>query len=110
MRKHWPKLTLFLQQPGAPPDNNTCERVLKKAILHRKNSLFYRSQLGARVGEVFMSLIHPAELCEVAPFDYRVALLRNHQAVAATPAAWMPWSYQATLAALRPVAAPAPQL
>ncbi len=110
MRKHWPKLTLFLQQPGAPLDNNTCERALKKAILHRKNSLFYRSQLGARVGDVFMSLIHTAELCEVAPFDYLVALLRNHQSVAATPAAWMPWSYQATLAALRPVAVPAPQL
>jgi hypothetical protein len=37
---HWARLTLFLRQPGAPLDNNVCERVLNKAILHRKNSLF----------------------------------------------------------------------
>ena len=38
--RHWEKLTLFLRQPGAPLDNNICERALKKAILHRKNALF----------------------------------------------------------------------
>ncbi len=41
LRKHWEQLTLFLRQPGAPLDNNLVERALKKAILHRKNSLFY---------------------------------------------------------------------
>jgi transposase len=41
MLKHWDPLTLFLRQPGAPLDNNLCERALKKAILHRKNALFY---------------------------------------------------------------------
>jgi transposase len=40
--RHWTKLTLFLRQQGAPLDNNIAERVLKKAILHRKNALFYR--------------------------------------------------------------------
>ncbi len=35
MLRHWQKLTLFLRQPGAPLDNNICERALKKAILHR---------------------------------------------------------------------------
>jgi transposase len=33
--KHWDRLTLFLRVPGAPLDNNICERALKKAILHR---------------------------------------------------------------------------
>jgi len=36
MLKHWNELTLFLRQPGAPLDNNVCERALKKVILHRK--------------------------------------------------------------------------
>jgi hypothetical protein len=35
MRKHWERLTLFLREPGAPLDNNVCERALKRAILHR---------------------------------------------------------------------------
>ena len=29
--KRWEKLTLFLREPGAPLDNNICERALKKA-------------------------------------------------------------------------------
>lgn len=97
MRKHWPKLTRFLEEPGAPLDNNLCERALKKAILHRKNSLFYRTGNGARVGDVFMSLIHSTELSEGNPFDYLVALLRHHERVADDAAAWMPWNYRATL-------------
>ena len=40
LRNHWQKLTLFLEKPGVPLDNNIVERALKKAILHRKNSLF----------------------------------------------------------------------
>ncbi|MFC1707896.1 IS66 family transposase, partial [Planctomycetota bacterium] len=63
MLKHWEKLTLFLREPGAPLDNNICERILKKAILHRKAALFYKTENGARVGDIFMSLIHTAELC-----------------------------------------------
>ena len=97
MQKHWPKLTLFLREPGAPLDNNVCERALKKAILHRKNSLFYRSENGAHVGDIFMSLIHTVELHGGNPFDYLVALLRHHERVADEPSEWMPWIYRQTL-------------
>ena len=97
MTKHWPKLTLFLRVAGAPLDNNICERVLKKAILHRKNVLFYKTLNGARVGDLFMSLIHTAELCGANPFDYLVALQRHADAVADSPARWMPWNYAAAL-------------
>jgi len=100
MQKRWPELTLFLRVQGAPLDNNTCERALKKAILHRKNALFYRTLAGAHVGDVFMSLIHTAELNHIEPFDYLVALQRHATALAASPADWMPWNYQATLARL----------
>jgi transposase len=97
LRKHWPKLTLFLREPGAPLDNNVCERALKKAILHRKNSLFYRSENGAHVGDLFMSLIHTVELHDGNPFDYLVALLRHHERVADEPGEWMPWNYRQAL-------------
>ena len=75
-----------------------CERALKKAILHRKNALFYKTLNGARVGDIFMSLIHTAELNHVAPFEYLVSLLRHADAVRANPDEWMPWNYAATLA------------
>jgi transposase len=98
MQKRWSELTLFLRVEGAPLDNNTSERALKKAILHRKNALFYRTLAGAHVGDVFMSLIHTAELNHVAPFEYLVALQRNAADLAANPVAWMPWNYQVALA------------
>ena len=62
--KHWEKLTLFLRQAGAPLDNNICERALKKAIIHRKNSLFYKTANGARIGDMYMSLIRSCPICE----------------------------------------------
>ena len=46
--RHWRPLTLFLRQAGAPLDNNIVERALKRAVLHRKNSLFYRTLNGQR--------------------------------------------------------------
>ncbi len=100
MLDHWEPLTLFLRQAGAPLDNNICERALKKAILHRKNSYFYKTQNGAWVGDVFMSLIHTAELCRVSPLDYLLALARHPAQVRVSPADWMPWTYQETLARL----------
>jgi transposase len=96
--KHWNRLTLFLRQPGAPLDNNICERALKKSILHRKNSLFYKTRNGARIGDLFMSLIHTCELNDADPFDYLNQLQRHAEELKQTPSEWMPWNYRATLA------------
>jgi transposase len=97
MLEYWEQLTLFLHQPGAPLDNNVCEQALKKAILHRKNSYFYKTENGARVGDLFMSLIHTCELNGVNPLDYLTQLLKHAEELAAHPADWMPWNYRDTL-------------
>jgi len=94
---HWPELTLFLRQAGTPLDNNVVERALKKAVLHRKNSLFYKTQNGADVGDLFMSLIHTCELNGANAFDYLTELQRHAEELAKNPAAWTPWSYRNTL-------------
>jgi transposase len=95
---HWLALTLFLRESGAPLDNNLCERALKKAILNRKNALFYRSPNGAMVGDLFMSLIHTCELNGVNPFQYLTELQRHRADVKHAPADWMPWNFADTLA------------
>ena len=97
LRKHWEKLTLFLRVAGAPLDNNLCERALKKAILHRKNSLFYKTRNGAAVGDLYMSLLYTCQLCGANPFEYLTELQRHADEVAAAPAAWLPWNYRANL-------------
>ena len=97
LNSDWEKLTLFLRQAGAPLDNNVCERGLRKAILHRKNALFYKTQNGARVGDLFMSLIYTCQLNQANPFDYLTQLQRHADQVAASPGVWIPWNYRAAM-------------
>jgi hypothetical protein len=92
----WEKLTLFLRVRDAPLENNICERAMKMAIRHRRNSLFYRSERGARVGDIYMSLIYTAELHRENPFEYLTSLLAHERLVADGPSDWLPWSYRAT--------------
>jgi transposase IS66 family protein len=98
--------TLFLRQPGAPLDNNISERALKKTILHRKNALFYKTTNGARIGDLFMSLIHTCELCGANAFDYLTELQRHAADLARNPLEWLPWNYRETLARASPAAVP----
>jgi transposase len=92
--RHWEPLTLFLRKAGTPLDNNITERALKKAIRHRKNSLFFKTLTGARVGDTFMSLIHTCELSDADPFDYLTELLRHRDELKRAPQDWMPWNYR----------------
>jgi transposase len=105
----WGPLTLFLRVPGAPIDNNVCERILKMAIRLRNASLFYKSLRGANVGDLYMSLIFTAEMNGENSFEYLLALFENENHVAKTPSAWLPWAFRATLAA-RPAPQRAPPL
>jgi transposase len=59
--------------------------------------LFYKTENGAEVGDLFMSLIHTCELNEANPFDYLTELQKHSAEQAKHPAAWMPWNYRETL-------------
>lgn len=106
MLKRWEPLTLFLRVESAPLHNNICEQVLKRAVMHRKNSLFYRSFRGAYVGDALMSLIHTCGFADINPFEYLTALQLHESELSATPEQWMPWNHQDTLAALAPKTTP----
>lgn len=94
---HYKELTKFLHVPGVPLDNNICERALKKAILHRKNSLFYKNEHGAYIGDMFMSMIYTCNLNGIDAFDYLTQLQIHSSEVFKNPSEWLPWNYQATI-------------
>lgn len=100
MKNHWKRLTLFLHVAGAPLDSNVVERALKKAILHRKSALFFKTTRGAGVGDLFMSLVHTCELAGANPLDYLTELQKHAGKLAENPEAWMPWNYRETIAIL----------
>jgi len=110
MLNHWKKLTLFLHKAGAPLDNNICERALKKIILHRKNSYFFKTQNGADVADLYTSLVYTCELNGVNAFDYLTELERHAGELACHPAQWMPWNYRMTLVGLAPIPPPGADL
>jgi transposase len=95
--KRWESLTGFLTVPGAPLDNNAAERAVKMILRYRKNSLFYKNEHGARVGDVLTSLIETCRLAGINPLNYLTALMENRSAVFAEPTAWLPWNYRNTL-------------
>ena len=97
MMDRWEALTRFLVVPGAPLDNNVTERLLKTSILHRKNSLHYRTTRGAEVGDIFMSVIQTCVANGKNPFEYMVAVVKNQPAVKEDPGSWLPWNYEAAL-------------
>jgi transposase len=98
MQTHWETLTRFLQIAGAPLDNNLVERALKLFIRQRKNSLFYKSEHSAKIASVLTSLIVTCIYTGVNAIDYFVALQEHRAEVFADPSAWLPWTYQASLA------------
>ena len=97
MLKRWERFTGFLRIAGAPLDNNIVERALKVAIRSRKNSLFYKNEYSAFVGNMFTSLIHTCVLNNKNPVEYLVALQKNAKALRKNPRAWLPWNYEETI-------------
>lgn len=97
-RRHWEELTLFLQVPGCPIDNNLCEQMIKIAIRLRKNSLIHKTCHGALIASMLMSIIQTCRLNDVNPVDYLTACQENKSAVFKNPSAWLPWKYKETLA------------
>jgi hypothetical protein len=98
MQGHWETLTRFLSVVGAPLDNNLVERALKLFIRQRKNSLFYKTEHSASIASVLTSLIATCLQAGVNALEYLVALQEHRHEVFAAPEAWLPWTYQASLA------------
>src|SRR5215471_11918472 len=91
--KHWEGLTRFLTVAGVPLDNNPAERALKRAVLLRKNALFYKNEHGAMVGEILLSLIETCRLNGVSAWKYLLGLMSERSAARANPDAYLPWNY-----------------
>lgn len=91
---HWEKLTVWLREAGAPIDNNEAERLLKQFILMRKNSLFFKTEHGAAVGDLLASLIQTCRLNSVNAWGYLVWIIRNKRDARRNPQLYLPWNYK----------------
>ena len=91
----WSELTVFLNDPEVPIDNNASEREMKRQALNRKNSLFVGSPRGGETAAILSSLTSSCRRHGVDPQVYLTQLLVN---LPRTPTAeldqWLPDEWQ----------------
>jgi transposase len=58
--KRWDDLFVFLEREDVEPTNNSSERDLRPAVLHRKLTGGYRSEAGAERGGIFATILTTA--------------------------------------------------
>jgi transposase len=97
MLKRWLKLTAFLREAGMPLSSVEVERLIKRCIRHRKNSLHYKTQKGAQFGDMLMSLIQTCRYARESAHTYLTALARYKDRVLSEPEKWLPWNYRQAL-------------
>jgi transposase len=101
LQNHWKEFTLFLRMKGVPLSNNADERLIKRAVLNRKNGYFFKTLEGARIGDIILSVVETCGLNGVNPLDYMVAVQSHEQDVRDKPHSWLPWNYQIRLSELQ---------
>ncbi len=62
MLKLWTGLTIFLDNPEVPLDNNAAERALRGVVVGRKNHYGSRSKRGTEVAALFYTMMETAKL------------------------------------------------
>ena len=107
-RNHWQGLTLFVEDPDLPMDNNQAERALRGPVVGRKNYYGSGAQWSGELSATLFSLFHTLERWRINPRTWLTEYL-NACAVAGgrVPAdfqRFLPWNRRA---ARVPRAAPA---
>ncbi|MDA7949810.1 MAG: IS66 family transposase, partial [Hyphomicrobiaceae bacterium] len=98
--KRWTELSQFLRYKDVPIDTNIVERALKLVIQVRKSSMFYKTLKSAKIASYIQTALYSAAQNDINPYEYMRIILSHANAVEAQPNQWLPWTYQATLAAL----------
>ena len=67
LRNHWQGLTLFVEDPDLPMDNNQAERALRGPVVGRKNYYGSGAQWSGELSAALFSLFHTLERWRINP-------------------------------------------
>jgi len=85
LRRHRNDLLTFLDQPGVPFENNLAERAIRPAVIIRKNSYGNRSEQGADVQAILMSIFFTLKKRGLNPIGTIYNALRAHMKTGQLP-------------------------
>jgi len=83
--RHCDEIFTFLDRPGVPFDNNLAERMIRPAVVLRKNSQSNRSERGAAVQSILMSVYQTLKLRGLDPLATIVEALRTYVVIGQLP-------------------------
>jgi len=96
LRNHWAGLTLFVEHPEIPMDNNTAERIMRDAVCARKMFFGSYSEWSGHLAATMFSLFATLELWAINPRLWLSAYLQAcAEAGGQAPpdaARWLPWN------------------
>jgi transposase len=106
LREHWSGLTLFVEQPEIPMDNNGSERAIRSGAIGRKNfygsgSLWSGQLLAMMLTILQTGLLHQVNLRGYL-IDYLQACAENGGQAPKDLDPWLPWKYRPQERALGP--------
>ncbi len=95
----WPKLTVFLEQPCVPLDNNRCENAIRPFVIGRKAWLFSGTADGAVASANLYSLVETAKANGIEPHAYLTHLYAELPAATTLEhfEALLPWNVKSLL-------------
>lgn len=102
---HKEGLSQFLRVGGMELDNNKSERGLKRIIVQRKNSLFFKSLSSAEVLSVISSIIGTCMANDIESFGYLNWMQENASILKKQPQNYLPWKYAEYLNTTEKIAA-----
>ena len=77
MKTHWSGLTLFIDYPELPMDNNLMENSIRPAALGRKNYTGNHSLWGTKLGACMYSVIQTCMINNINPRKYLLYYFQN---------------------------------
>ncbi len=96
LRTHWPGLTVFVDHPEVPMDNNTAERVQRGPVVGRKNYYGSGAVWAGRLAAMMFSLLQTLTLWHINPRPWLTAYLEACATAGgqAPPnlASYLPWN------------------
>jgi transposase len=99
LQNHWSGLTVFLDHPEVPLDNNTAERAERGPVLARKNYYGSGALWSGRLAAMMFSLLQTLALWNLCPLRWLTAYLTACAEAGAKPpeqaAAFLPWNLTA---------------
>jgi transposase len=75
MQRQWDGLTLFLDFPEVPLDNNECERLLRTPVVGRKNFYGSGARSSGELAAMLWTILATAEMNHLNPIRFLSALL-----------------------------------